>query len=62
MVKITVDYDRCESFGMCCMDTPDLFQLDDDDKLQHVVEADESRREELVMAARQCPTRSITID
>jgi ferredoxin len=62
LVKITVNYERCESFGMCCLNAPDLFQLDDDDQLQHAVEADESRRQELLEVAGQCPTRSITID
>jgi ferredoxin len=62
LVKIAVNYERCETFAMCCLSTPDLFRLNDDDQLQYTAEADESRREELLVAQTECPTRAITID
>jgi ferredoxin len=62
LVKITVDFERCETFAMCCTSNPDFFHLDDDDMLQHVAEAEESHREELLAAKRECPTRAITIE
>jgi ferredoxin len=61
LITITVDYERCESFGMCCLSAPDLFQIDDDDQHHYAAEAPDSRREDLLAAASQCPTRAITL-
>ncbi len=34
MAKIEVDWDRCESNGICESMAPDVFELDDEDMLQ----------------------------
>jgi len=61
MVKIVVDMDRCESFGMCCMEAEVVFTMGADDKLEYTSEADESQREAILIAADVCPTQAITV-
>ncbi len=34
-MKVKVDYDRCEGHGMCVLQAPDAFQLDDDGDLHY---------------------------
>jgi ferredoxin len=62
VVKIVVDMDRCESFGMCCMEAEDVFTMGSDDKLAYRTDGDESQRAVLLIAADVCPTRAITVE
>ncbi|MFE3618116.1 ferredoxin, partial [Streptomyces anulatus] len=39
LMKIIVDFDRCEANGVCVGIAPDMFELDDDDQLT-VIEGD----------------------
>lgn len=61
-VKVFVDMDKCQHYGQCCFEAPDIFSLDDDGKLEYVVEADESRRSDIESAADVCPMQAITVD
>jgi len=62
MVKVIVDMEKCQHYGQCCFEAPDIFCLDDDGKLEYVVEADESRRSDIESAADVCPMQAITVD
>jgi ferredoxin len=62
MVKVIVDMEKCQHYGQCCFEAPDIFSLDDDGKLEYVVEADESRRSDIESAADVCPMQAITVD
>lgn len=61
-MRIAVDFDRCDSTGVCAAIAPDLFELDDDEVLQvrdgYVEPAAQERAEE---AARGCPKLAITL-
>jgi len=61
-VKITVDRDRCEGYGLCEETAPRLVHLDDDGEL--VVDIDEIPAEQVAEArdaARVCPVAALRI-
>lgn len=61
-MHIVIDFDRCESNGLCMSTAPELFLVDDDDNLHVLVDA---LSDEHVVAARQaarlCPKQAISI-
>jgi ferredoxin len=62
-MKIVVDFDKCDSNGVCCGIAPYLFELDDQNFL--VVkqeEPGEDQRATLEEAVRNCPTEAVSID
>jgi ferredoxin len=63
-VKVIVDELRCDAHGNCVHACPEVFALDDDDDLVRVLDdqPDESLRESVTRAARQCPKAAITIE
>jgi ferredoxin len=61
-MKITVDFDLCESNGLCEGLAPDVFELDDDDYL--VVKKDDIGPEDLDSVRRavaSCPRAAISL-
>ena len=40
MITINVDMDKCQHYGQCVFEAPDVFKLNDDDKLEFVATAD----------------------
>jgi ferredoxin len=63
VVKIVVDFDRCESTGKCCDLAPALFELDKDRYLViKQAEPGEESRGLLEECVRQCPTEAIRIE
>ena len=62
-MKIVVDFDKCDSNGICCGVAPDLFELDDQNFLviKHE-EPGEDQRASLEEAVRGCPTEAISIE
>jgi ferredoxin len=34
-MKVKVDYDRCEGHGLCALQAPEAFSLDDDGELNY---------------------------
>lgn len=61
-VKITVDMDKCQHYGQCVFEAPDVFELNADGKLEYKGEADESRRADIESAADVCPMQAITVE
>jgi len=61
-IKIVVDYDLCEANARCMEVCPEVFQVDDDDNLNILIESpDESLRDKLKEAERVCPRQAIQI-
>lgn len=61
-MRVTVDYDQCDSNGLCALTAPDVFELDDDDVLR--VRGETPERElwpAVEEAARACPKVAITL-
>lgn len=61
-MKITVDYDVCESNAVCMQFAPDVFDVGDDDLL-HVATDEVAADQEAAVseAARRCPRQAITL-
>ncbi len=76
-LKIVVDPNLCFGAAACVTVSPDHFRLNDANKAEvlanggelmpgkpvyeRVIEADENKKEELLMAARSCPVAAISI-
>ena len=62
-MKITVDFDLCESNGLCEAMAPEVFELDDDDFLQlHAEETTPENLEAVKRAVAACPRAAITLE
>ncbi len=62
-IKIVVDWDLCEANARCMEVCPEVFQVDDDDNLNILIESPgEELREKLVEAERVCPRQAIKLE
>ena len=62
-VKINVDFDRCQSNGLCMSAAPELFEVRDDGYLSVLIEAPgEDQRAAALDAVRLCPTQAISLE
>jgi ferredoxin len=61
-MKLEVDFALCEGNGVCAVEAPEVFDLDDDDNLI-VLDAspDDTLRPKVEAAARACPKRAIVV-
>ena len=61
-MRISVDFDRCESNALCMSYAPEAFLVNDSDELQVLQESPgEELRDKVVKAAKMCPKQAITI-
>ena len=62
MSKVEVDFDLCESNGVCMGIIPEVFDLDDQDYL-HILqdEVTPENEKQIKEAVRQCPRQAIFI-
>ncbi|GAA5063687.1 ferredoxin [Thermocatellispora tengchongensis] len=62
-MKISVNYDLCESNALCMAAAPEVFEVRDDDFLYVLDEnPPEAMRDQVENAARACPKAAITIE
>lgn len=62
-MKVTVDYDLCESNAVCMGIAPDVFEVRDDDFLYVLMERPDSSRHDAVrLAAERCPRQAISVE
>jgi ferredoxin len=62
-MKVTVDFDICQSNAVCMEIAPKVFEVRDDGYLYILIdEPPESMRAEVEEAAERCPTGAITIE
>lgn len=62
-MKIVVDFDLCQSHGLCMEAAPELFEIRDDGFLYILDETPgEALRGKLEQAVRECPTSAIAIE
>jgi ferredoxin len=40
-IKINVDMAKCQHYGQCVFEAPEIFRLNSDDKLEYTAEADD---------------------
>jgi ferredoxin len=62
-MKVVVDWNLCESNGLCMDACPDVFRLDDDDQLVILIERpDEGLRTQVEQAVRVCPRQALSLE
>lgn len=62
MAEVKVDFDLCESNGVCEAMAPDVFELDDDDLLQvGDPTVTDANRERVERAVASCPKSALSI-
>jgi len=61
--KVVVDFDKCESNGLCMDLAPDVFEVRDDDFLYILNETPgDDRRADVDEAALRCPKQAISVE
>jgi ferredoxin len=61
-VRIVVDRDLCEANGVCVKTAPDMFVIDDTDRMRLLVEQPSAEQMEKAKAAvRRCPRRALSL-
>jgi ferredoxin len=61
-MRIHVDRDLCEANAVCVRTAPDMFRVDDTDKLHVLVETlSEEQLEKAKAAVRRCPRRALSL-
>ena len=61
MIKIDVDMKKCQHYGQCVFEAPEIFQLNGDDKLEYSAEAPDEMLGDLEAAVDVCPMQAISI-
>lgn len=61
-MKIIVDMSICQDHGQCAIAAPDVFEINDQGKLQYNGNPDEAMREYAQEAADACPVQAIAIE
>ena len=61
-MKVTVDYDLCESNAVCMGIAPEVFEVRDDDFLYLLTDQpDPSHHDAVRLAVERCPRQAISI-
>jgi ferredoxin len=61
-MRVVVDWDLCESNGLCVAAAPEVFELQPDDTLLILQESpQESLRAKVLDAVRACPKQAISL-
>jgi ferredoxin len=62
-LKVVVDYELCEANGLCMEAAPEVFRLDDEDKLHLLQEhPPESAWADAEKAVRRCPKGALRLE
>ena len=61
VIQIRVDMTRCQHYGQCVFEAPEVFALNADDQLVYHAEAPESERDNVESAVDVCPMQAISI-
>ena len=60
-IKVYVDMEKCQHYGQCVFEAPEIFRLNENDKLEYTAEADDSERANIEAAIDVCPMQAIFI-
>ncbi|UQA61796.1 ferredoxin [Polyangium aurulentum] len=62
-MKIVVDWDRCEANAVCVRAAPEVFRVDDDDRLHLLVtDVPSELRAKVESAVRACPRSALSLE
>ena len=60
-MRVRVDHELCEANAVCVRLVPEVFELDDDDRLRLKGEPGEAQRSRVAEAVRRCPKQALTL-
>ncbi|MFB7445813.1 ferredoxin [Streptomyces mirabilis] len=60
-VRVSVDNNHCELYGICHQEAPEVFDLGPDGRLRYDAAPDASHTPAVRQAARCCPMQAITL-
>jgi ferredoxin len=61
-MRIVVDLALCQGYAQCCFLAPDVFEFNGQEALMYTPEPDDSRRGDVLRAAKACPVQAILVD
>ncbi len=62
-MRVVVDYDLCESNGLCMAAAPEVFEVRDDDFMYVLQEIPpEELRSKVELAVRNCPKQALRLE
>ncbi|WP_405182623.1 ferredoxin [Nocardia sp. NBC_01377] len=62
-MKVVVDWELCDGNGVCAIEAPTVFEMDDDDELQVLKEEiADAERAAVASAIRVCPKRALRLE
>lgn len=59
MIKVIVDMEKCQHYGQCVYEAPNIFTLNEEDKLEYLASADDSELANIQAAVDICPMQAI---
>lgn len=62
MIQIRVDMNRCQHYGQCVFEAPNVFQLNAQDRLEWKATADDSELSNIEAAIDICPMQAISLE
>jgi ferredoxin len=60
-MRISVDLNRCQSYGQCCFAAPDVFHFQNGEALEYDPAPNKARSADVIRAAKACPVQAIQI-
>lgn len=60
-IKVIVDADKCQHYGQCTFEAPEVFEMNDDGLLEYKDEVDDALLEKVEAAVDICPMQAISI-
>ncbi|WP_189300908.1 ferredoxin [Streptomyces albospinus] len=61
-MRITVNHGLCDGLGQCALVAPEVFSLDDDERLVVAPDPAPELAGRVAAAARACPVRAIAVE
>ncbi|MFH8493776.1 ferredoxin [Streptomyces coeruleorubidus] len=61
-MRITVDHGLCDGLGQCALVAPEVFELNDDERLEVAPDPAPELAAKVTAAARACPVRAISVE
>ncbi len=61
-LRIIVDREKCQGYGQCEFEAPDLFSLDESGTSVPAAHVPDDRRADVERAADVCPMQAITVE
>ena len=61
VIHVEVDTTKCQHYGQCALEAPDVFRLTDSEVVEWKAAAESSKRPDVERAADVCPMQAISV-